>query len=297
MHPLAPLLRTVLNATSHVAPGLAGRAVFALFARPLGRSRPRPSEREVLAEARAGRLTVNGKRVVTYTWGDGERPVLLVHGWSSRGSRFTDFVTALRDRGYSPVAFDAPGHGDSEGRATTILEYREIIRQLHARHGDFEAVVAHSFGVLATFFALRDGVVARRIVGVGGVGSFDYLVDGFCAGLGLRDRLKDELRRHIEGLLFPGEPGIWQRFNVAYRPEEVGVPVLLFHDEGDDMVPLSQSRLTAAAHGERARLVVTRGLGHRRILADPQVVAEAVAFAVSGRDEAAVGSHAPDPAP
>jgi pimeloyl-ACP methyl ester carboxylesterase len=289
MHPLAPLLRTVLNATSHVAPGLAGRAAFALFARPLGRSRPRPSERELLALARTGRLTVNGKNVVTYLWGDGDRPVLLVHGWSSRGSRFADFVTALRDKGYSPVVFDAPGHGDSAGRATTILEYREIIRQLHARHGDFEAVVAHSFGVLAAFFALRGEVVARRIVGIGGVGSFDYLVDGFCAGLGLRDRIKHELRRHIEGLLFPGEPEIWRRFNVTYRPEEIGVPVLLFHDQDDDMVPTAQSQIITDAHGERARLVVTQGLGHRRILADPEVVAEAVDFAVSGRDEAPVG--------
>lgn len=289
MHPLAPLLRTVLNATSHVAPRLAGRMTFALFARPLGRSRPRPSEQELLAAARTGRIAVNGKSVVTYVWGDGERPVLLVHGWSSRGSRFAGFITALRDKGYSPVTFDAPGHGDSQGRATTILEYREIIRQLHARHGDFEAVVAHSFGVLAAFFALRDGVVAHRIVGIGGVGSFDYLVDGFCAGLGLRDRLKHELRRRIERLLFPGEPEIWRRFNVMYRPEEVAVPVLLFHDQGDGMVPLAQSQVIAEAHGERARLVVTRGLGHRRILGDPEVVAEAVDFAMSGRDETAVG--------
>ncbi|MFI1395560.1 alpha/beta fold hydrolase [Streptomyces sp. NPDC020681] len=281
MHPLAPLLRTVLNTTSRVAPRLAGRMTFAVFARPAGRSRARPAERDMLAEARTGRLTVSGKRVVTYAWGDGERPVLLVHGWSSRGSRFTDFIGALRDKGYSPVAFDAPGHGDSEGRATTILEYREIIRQLHARHGDFEAVVAHSFGVLAAFFALRGEVAAGRIVGIGGVGSFDYLVDGFCAGLGLRPELKDQLRDRIEGLLFPGEPEIWRRFSATYRPEEVAVPVLLFHDEGDEMVPPAQSRLIADAHGELARVVVTRGLGHRRILGDPEVVAEAVDFAVS----------------
>jgi pimeloyl-ACP methyl ester carboxylesterase len=288
MYPMAPLLRTALNATSHVAPRLAGRMAFAVFARPLGRSRPRSSERELLSKARTGRLAVNGKSVVTYSWGDGDRPVLLVHGWSSRGSRLSDFITALRDKGYSPVTFDAPGHGDSEGRATTILEYREIIQQLHARHGDFEAVVAHSFGVLAAFFALRDDVTARRIVGIGGVGEFDFVLDGFCDGLGLRDRVKDELRGRIEGLLFPGEPGIWRRFSATYRPEEVGVPVLLFHDEVDDMVPSAQSQVIAAAHGERARLVATRGLGHRRILNDPQVVAEAVDFAVSGRDEAAV---------
>ncbi len=44
------------------------------------------------------------------------------------------------------------------------------------------------------------------------------------------------------------------------------------------MVSLSQSRLLLRAHGDRARLVATRGLGHRRILKDPAVVAEAVEF-------------------
>lgn len=289
MNPTASLLRTALNATSYIAPGLAGRAAFALFARPVGRSRPRPAERPLLAEARTGRLTVNGKAVITYRWGDGTRPVLLVHGWSSRASRLSAVTTELRDKGYSPVAFDAPGHGDSEGRATTILEYREIIRQLHAEHGDFEAVVAHSFGVLATFFALRGSVRAGRIVGIGGVADFDYLVDRFCSILGLRDRLKQQLRSRIEGFLFPGEPEIWRRFNATYRPEEIGVPVLLIHDEDDDVVSAGQSRITASAHG--ARLILTRGLGHRRILADTDVVAAAVDFAVAGTVSGAVSGQ------
>ncbi|MET7619363.1 alpha/beta hydrolase [Streptomyces sp. NPDC005408] len=290
MHPTALLLRTALNATSYVAPRLAGRMAFAAFVRPLGRSRPRPSEGELLATARTARLAVNGKSVVTYAWGDGDRPVLLVHGWSSRSSRFADFITALRDKGYSPVTFDAPGHGDSTGRASTILEYREIIRQLHAQHGDFDAVVAHSFGVLASFFALRGEVTAGRIVGIGGVAEFDYLLDEFRDGLRLRDRVMRELRVHIENLPFADEPGIGRLFSATYRPEEVAIPVLLFHDEADEMVPPAQSRAIAAAHGERARLVVTRGLGHRRILGDPEVVAEAVDFAVSGRNEVPAAS-------
>jgi hypothetical protein len=40
-----------------------------------------------MATASVGAPTVGGKRAVTYTWGDGDRPVLLVHGWESRASR------------------------------------------------------------------------------------------------------------------------------------------------------------------------------------------------------------------
>ncbi|MFF0558322.1 alpha/beta hydrolase [Streptomyces sp. NPDC004266] len=282
MYPMAPLIRTALNTTARLAPGPAGRWAFHLFVRPLGRARLRPGEAALLAGARTDRLRVRGKEVVTYAWGDGRRPVLLVHGWSSRASRLGAFAEELLARGYSPVAFDAPGHGDSSGRASNIVEYREIIRELHARHGDFEAVVAHSFGVLASLFALRDGVRTSRFVGLGGVGSFDMVLEGFRAGLGLDERVMRAMRAYVERRLVPGEPGLWERFGADHAPDELGAPVLLFHDEGDDMVPLAQARFLAGVHGERARLVVTRGLGHRRILADPGVVAEAVGFATAG---------------
>ncbi|MFC8491285.1 alpha/beta fold hydrolase [Streptomyces sp. NPDC057235] len=278
MHPMAPLLRTFLNTAARVAPGPAGRLAFHLFVRPLGRARPKPEEREIMAAARVGRLRVRGKDVVTYAWGDGRRPVLLVHGWSSRASRFGALAEALLARGYSPVAFDAPGHGDSPGRASNIVEYREVIRELHARHGDFDAVVAHSFGVLASLFALRDGVRTTRFAGLGAVGSFAFLMEGFRDRLGVDERVVRALRAHVERRVAPGEPGIWHRFEADHAPERLGAPLLLLHDEDDDMVPPAQSRLLVRAHGDRARLVVTRGLGHRRILRDPDVVARTVEF-------------------
>ncbi|MFF3842855.1 alpha/beta hydrolase [Streptomyces sp. NPDC001930] len=291
MYPMAPLIRTALNTTARVAPGPAGRSAFHLFVRPLGRARVKPAEQDLVAAARTGHLRVRGKDVVTYAWGDGRRPVLLVHGWSSRASRLTAFAEALLARGYSPVAFDAPGHGDSTGRATNIIEYRQIIRELHARHGDFDAVVAHSFGVLASLFALRDGVRTARFVGIGGVGSFDLLLAGFQAGLGVDDRVLRCMRDHVERRLAPGEPGIWDRFGADRDSGELGAPVLLFHDEGDDMVPLVHSRRLARAHGDRARLVVTRGLGHRRILRDPRVVGEAVEFLTAPAGEPSAGQR------
>ncbi|MFJ5832589.1 alpha/beta fold hydrolase [Streptomyces sp. NPDC093089] len=295
MYPMAPLVRTTLNAAARVAPGPAGRLAFHLFVRPLGRARLKPGERDLFAAARIGRLRVRGKEVVTYAWGDGRRPVLLVHGWSSRASRLTAFAEQLIARGYSPVTFDAPGHGEAPGRASNILEYREVIRELHARHGDFEAVVAHSFGALAALFALRDGVRTARFVGLGAVGSFDLLLAGFRAGLGVDERVIRCMRDHVERRLAPDEPGIWDRFGADRDPGELGAPVLLFHDEGDDMVPLAQARLLARAHGDRARLVVTRGLGHRRILTDPEVVAEAVEFATSDSVGSVTGAVATAP--
>ncbi|MFD9262926.1 alpha/beta hydrolase [Streptomyces sp. NPDC059538] len=208
---MASLLSTALNVTARLAPGPAGRRAFALFVRPLGRARLRPEEADPMARAVRGRMVVYGTAVTTYRWGDGPRPVLVVHGWSSRASRFAGLIEALRAQGRTVISFDAPGHGESEGRASTIRDYRAIIGRLYAEHGDFSAVVAHSFGVLATFSMLHDGMRADRVVGIGGVADFDYLVARFRAGLDLGEGVGRALRAHVERRLFPGDPDIWRR--------------------------------------------------------------------------------------
>ncbi|MFD4737445.1 alpha/beta hydrolase [Streptomyces virginiae] len=278
---MASLLSTTLNITSRLAPGLAGPRAFALFVKPLGRARPRPEEAEVMARAETGRMVVRGTAVTTYRWGNGGRPVLIVHGWSSRASRFAAFVEALRAQGRTVIAFDAPGHGESDGRFSTILDYRAIIGRLHAEHGDFSAVVAHSFGVVATFSMLNDGTPADRVIGIGGVAHFDYLVERFRAGLNLGEGVGRVLRTHVERRLFPGDPDIWQRLDARRRLPGTPAPILLFHDTEDDVIDPSQSRAIAAAYGPQARLIETTGLGHRRILSDPAVIATTVDFVLS----------------
>ncbi|MFD4696681.1 alpha/beta hydrolase [Streptomyces niveus] len=293
-------VRSALNGASYVAPRLAGGAAFRLFRKPRGRSRLRPDERPLTDLAEVGEIAVGGGKAVSYRWGTGARPVLLVHGWESRGSRFAPLVSELLDLGLSPVTFDAPGHGDATGETMTIVDLRDIITELDARHGPFEMVVAHSLGVTATFLALREGGVRPgRIVAISGVPDFAYLVDRFCERLGLRARLNAELRRRVERELFPGEEDIWSRFSVPRTVPEAGpASVLVVHDADDGMVDPACSRALADALGDRAELVVTSGLGHRRIIGDPQVTACVRDFVVRGR-AARVGRAAgrPDPSP
>ncbi len=298
MHPMASLLSTTLNVTAHLAPSLVGPRAFALFVRPLGRPRLRPGEADLMARAEIRQLVVRGTRVTTYRWGDGDRPVLIVHGWSSRTSRFAGLVEALLEQGRTVIAFDAPGHGESAGRASTILDYRALIGRLHAEHGDFSAVIAHSFGVLATFFMLRDGGIrADRVVALGGVADFDYLLDQFCTRLRLGRRVRWALRDHIEQRLFAGEPDIWRCLDASRRSPGMTAPILLVHDADDDVAAPAQAREIAAAYGSQAHLIETAGLGHRRILSDPQVIATTTAFVAAppyeGPEAAARASSAP----
>jgi pimeloyl-ACP methyl ester carboxylesterase len=264
-----------LNIASRVTPDRAGDWAFALFGKSL-RTPVLRHERSVQDAARVGVLDVNRNRVVTYHWGDGQCPVLLVHGWNSRGSRFAQFVPALQARGFTPITFDAPGHGESRGRAT-ILEVREVIARLHERHGPFRAVVGHSFGALCAFHAARTGVSTDRLVSISGVCEFGFLVRSFGTQLRLSPRLLERLRRRTEDHFAP-EPDIWERFSAHYQPAKIRAPILVIHDDGDTFVTPDQAERIVASYEPRARLLRTQRLGHRRILNDQSVVDATVAF-------------------
>ena len=262
-----------LTATSRIAPGVAGRLALELWRRP-GRPVPvRAAERAVHEAARTSYVDHPRGRVTTYAWGTGERPVLLVHGWGSRASRWSELVAALLAAGRSPVAYDAWGHGATPGRVGTVVDHHGVIEELARRGGGFEALVGHSFGVPVTQYAAREGVAADRLVAISGMAEFGYLVDTFCTTLCVPDRVNGGLRRAIERSYFDGDAGIWDRFSTRAGDRDL----LVVHDAADRVVDRAQADLLRAAYGDRATLLETSGLGHSRILSDPGVV-QAVEF-------------------
>lgn len=270
-------LKKLLRALGVLAPALATKLAFRLFCYPAGRSPMRPTERAMMARARTETLVIRRLHVRVYQWGDGARPILMVHGWESRGARFAPLAEKLLADGYSPLTFDSPGHGDSQGDRTTILDYLAICQALHERYGAFEAIVAHSFGVLCTFYALKHNVRTRCVIAVSGVSDFCYLLDEFSRRLDLVEPVKERLRRRIEQLFAPLDD-IWNRFSVTSNARGLQHRVLVIHDLQDEMVSVAQARKTAEHFGARAELEITDGLGHSRPLRDPAVIHRVCAF-------------------
>jgi hypothetical protein len=269
------LVGATVNAVSRVAPRAAGRLALGLWRRPGRPADVRPEERIVHDAACRSVVEAAGTGVAAYAWGDAPRPVLLVHGWGARASRFGGLVTALLESGRSAVAYDAWGHGASPGPVRTILEHRTVIAELEERHGPFGGVVGHSFGVPVALYAAASGLAVDRVVAVSGMSEFGCLVDSFCDRLGLRAPVDRALRRAIEGAYFAGDAGIWERFSAHRLPS---ARVMVVHDADDRVVDRGQADLLVSALGGRTRLVETSGLGHGRILRDRAVIATIVAF-------------------
>lgn len=276
-----PLARTALATLSRLAPPAAAELGWRLW-RHVGQPET-VHRRDAAVHARAviQRIRVNGREVAAYRWGDGPRVILLVHGWRSRASRFSAVIGALAGPDTTVVAFDAPANGDSPGRLVTILDYAAAIDALALRHGPIDTIVGHSFGVLASFLAVREGVPVRRIVGIAGMASADQLVEKFCEQAGLGPRAERGMRRRIERRTFPEVAEPWHRFVAELDPTQTGIELLLVHDTDDAMVDAGQALLIANAHTGPVRSHITSGLGHSRIMGDPEVVRHVAEFALT----------------
>jgi len=263
------------------APGLAAWLADRLFFTPPPRRRSRRIE-AFLATGRRREVNVGGAALATWRWGAGP-VVLLAHGWGGVGGQLSSFVEPLVARGFSVVAFDAPGHGRSGGRRSSLVEFARALRGVADAAGAVHAVIAHSLGGAATALALRDGLSARRAVFVAAPADPEAWTREFARRLGVPAPVMDRMRSRVESRL-----GIrWSELRVLTLARSIETPLFLVHDRGDAEVPWEDGAALAAAW-PGARLLTTTGLGHRRILREPSVVAAAVGFVAEGRDEPAL---------
>ena len=56
-----------------------------------------------------------------FSWGKGDKTVILVHGWDARAIDFYKMIPPLVEAGYKVIAFDGPAHGDSEGERSHLM--------------------------------------------------------------------------------------------------------------------------------------------------------------------------------
>ncbi|CAL9592984.1 hypothetical protein SUDANB121_05295 [Nocardiopsis dassonvillei] len=273
-----------LEVLAVTAPRVAGERALRLWTDP-GDTSEVGRDRDVHERARVEYLGHRSWRVAAYTWGTGSRPVLLVHGWGSRASRLAPLVRALTAAGHTVVSWDAPGHGATGGPAGTVLDALAVARLLQERHGDFAAVVGHSLGALFATHLVREGIRTDRLVLLSAMADFEATLDGFVAAHGWGPRVNRALRRAIEDALFDGDRDVWKRYATVRDADALEVPVLLFHDVDDPMISHSESVRVLAAMGAGARMVGTVGLGHNRILADPDVLERITAFVAPVRAE------------
>jgi pimeloyl-ACP methyl ester carboxylesterase len=242
-----------------------------LFLTPPRHRRTR-GERRILSRGVFRTVDSGGCRLATWRWGEGPA-VLLVHGWGGHAGRLSRFVAPLVAAGFSVVAFDAPGHGDSRARLCSFQDFIGAVRAVAEDSGPLAGFIGHSLGAAAGILALRRGVRAGAAVLLAPPANPEELAGKFASICGMPGPVRDSMK-----LRLVSRHGVaWENLRLFEPAPEDPAPLLIFHDHGDHKVPARNARLLAASW-PGASLVLTRGLGHHKILRSPDVVEGAVQF-------------------
>jgi pimeloyl-ACP methyl ester carboxylesterase len=221
--------------------------------------------------ARTIDIDFNGSSVSVYEWGDGAT-VLLVHGWSGRGTQLGAIGLALANDGYKAVAIDLPGHGHTPGSHTNAFEMSRAIKSVAQYYGDVHGIVTHSFGVFPAAILLREELSVNRMVCVSPPDNIKFLLDLFCRWLKLSDKVIEKLNLKLEQLF---GSDVWQKISPDFNLSNSTIPGLIIHDSDDQQVPWTRGQ-ALANHWPNAAFHLSSGLGHRRILRHKDVIEKIV---------------------
>ncbi|MCK0115622.1 alpha/beta hydrolase [Isoptericola sp. S6320L] len=288
-----PPVRTGFRLLGTVAPPLATALGVRAMRRVGPPARVRPVDAEVHDAARRGSLDIDGERVATYAWGDAAAPpVLLVHGWQLRASRLARLVEAFLAAGLRPVAFDGVAHGDSTGRRTQAVQHARVLRAVQEQAGPALAVVGHSLGAMAAGLALRDGLAADRLVAIAAPTGFESVIGSFVRQSGIPPRLHDRLAERAARVMFPDVGAPRTELDLTRHPVPPGVPTLFVQSTTDSMNDPDNARRLHAAH-PGSEMLVAPGLGHNRVLDDPEVLRAVVDHVTATRPTGAAPVASP----
>ena len=213
------------------------------------------------------------KSIMVYQYGKSDKKVLLVHGWSGRGTQLFKIADALLKEGYATVSFDAPAHGKSPGNSSIMLEFIASIFELEKQYGTFEVAIGHSLGGMAVLNAAKSGFKTDKIIVIGSGDIVHDIIDDFIKKLQLKPEISLKLRDHFENK-YDEAMDNYSAFKAA---EAIEKPILVVHDENDYEVPV-KAGINIHQHVKNGELMITKGLGHRKILGDVNVINKIIEF-------------------
>ena len=213
------------------------------------------------------------KEIVVYNYGSSTNKILLVHGWSGRGTQLFKIADELVKAGYSTVSFDAPAHGKSPGKTTIMVDFIDSILEIDKQFGPFTAAIGHSLGGMSVLNAMKKGLKVNHAVVIGSGDIVEDIIDDFIAKLRLKPTVGKLLSLHFEKK-YKEKMNDYSAFLAA---EKATVPVLVIHDNNDTEVPVSAG-IHIYKYLKNGTLFLTDGLGHRKILGNQKVIEKTVQF-------------------
>ncbi len=258
-----------------LSPKLASLFASKIFTTPVKHKLPN-REASMYADATKTAVLVPEikKEVVVYEYGAvTQKKILLVHGWSGRGTQLFKFADAFIAQGYSVISFDAPGHGDAKANTAILTDFIASILYIQKQYGPFDVAVGHSLGGMAMLNSVPRGLNISKMAVIGSADVVKDVIDEFIAAIGLKGKIANIMEKLFEKRT--NTP--MSEYSSYISAQKISIPVLVIHDENDAEVSIDCA-YHINENLQNGDLYITKGLGHRKILGSPEVIKKAVDF-------------------
>ena len=269
-------IRTKFKVLSVISKRKTAEQAFTLFCTPLMKSVAKPGI--VFSWAETLNFKMNGLNVCGYRWNkNNPHKILILHGFGSGAYSFHSYIVAMLDKGYQVLAFDAPAHGNSEGRNVNAMQYCEMIEKIIKLYGPVNGFLAHSFGGIALSLAMEKTIhnANTKIVFIAPATETTTAIDSAFKLLHINDEV---IRKEFDKVIFNKSGHLPKWYSIKRAMENIKATILWVHDEDDDITPLKDALRVKAEGYKNIEFVITKGLGHRKIYKDPSIKNRVIQF-------------------
>jgi len=267
-----------LRTLGYLSKEKAASEAFRLFCTPYTRkiTQKRPA---IFTKATPKLVDFEGLAIVGYGWQAPQpngKKVMILHGFSSYAYKFEHYVPLLLQMGYEVLAFDAPGHGDSEGKIVNALVYKRFICLVNELENGIDAFIAHSFGGLALSLALQElpGAASKKMVLIAPATETTTALQWFYNMLQVQPDLQAAIEAYI--ISMAGKPISY--FSVTHSLSVIDTPCLWIHDKNDRICPFSDTLQAQTNAKAQQEFFITEGLGHNKVYRDQGVMKKIGAY-------------------
>jgi pimeloyl-ACP methyl ester carboxylesterase len=272
-------LRTKFKTISKVAPATAGRMAFDLFCTPYPKYKKRKAPAIFHHATKRTVLLSDNTTIHGFEWlpnKPNDQTVLIAHGYASYAYKFEHYIAPLLKLGYRVLAFDAPAHGQSEGKHIHVVVYQEAIQKIMEQAGPIHHFIGHSLGALTLSMIAEqiDQAEARKFVLIAPATKTTTTFANFFKMMHLNEATINAFIQYVRSRT---------SHTVEYFAADRALtnyqgPVLWVHDEKDLVCPYEDIIHFKVNAPSNIKFLITNGLGHNKVYKTTEVMDQILTF-------------------
>ncbi len=272
-------LRTKFRTIGKLSPAMAGKLAFNLFCTPYPKYKKTKAP-AIFHQAKHLETTLNGGITIKgYEWipvkANG-KTILICHGYASYFYKFEKYIQPLLRNGFRVIGFDAPAHGQSDGKYINIVIYKEAIEHIINKFGPIDHFMGHSLGGITLAMIAEEIQLPEqhKFVLIAPATKTTTTFANYFAMMHFSEPVikafYNELNKQTDKPI--------SYFEADRAVENFKGPLLWVHDEGDRVCPYSDLKKFQINAPNNIKFLITKGLGHNKVYKTPEVVDQILAF-------------------